>query len=86
MSSSFKARVLGYSEAARILTDVDVQRDSEDACRAFTKLLPDILDKFESISKLVHSIDMLGLTVPLRPRWDSLQRVRHGSNNVVLSS
>ncbi|KXN84019.1 hypothetical protein AN958_00578 [Leucoagaricus sp. SymC.cos] len=34
----------------------------------------DILDKFESISKMVHSIDNLGLTVPLRPRWDSLRR------------
>ncbi|XP_006455288.1 hypothetical protein AGABI2DRAFT_209713, partial [Agaricus bisporus var. bisporus H97] len=74
MSSSSKSRVLGYSEAARILTNTDVQRDSEDACRAFTKLLPDIMEKFESIAKLIHSIDMLSLTIPLRPRWDSLQR------------
>jgi hypothetical protein len=83
MSSSFKTRVLGYSEAARILTDVDVQRDFEDASRAFTKLLPEILDKFESISKLVHSIDILNLTVPLRPRWNSLERVRRSSNSAI---
>ncbi|KAF5348827.1 hypothetical protein D9756_009805 [Leucocoprinus leucothites] len=74
MSYSTKPKVLSYSEAARGLVDRDVQRDVEDSCRTFARTLLDILDKFESISKMVHSIDMLGLTVPLRPRWDSLRR------------
>jgi hypothetical protein len=76
MSYSTKLKVLSYTEAAGNLADKDVQKDVEDACRGFSKTMLDILDKFESISKMVHSIDMLGLTVPLRPRWDSLRRVR----------
>lgn len=79
MSYSSKPRILAYRDAAHILADKDVQKDVEDACRAVIKLMPDIMDKFDSISKMVHSIDMLGLTVPLRQRWDSLRRVRRCS-------
>lgn len=39
----------------------------------------DIMAKFESVSKMIHSVDMLGLTVPLRPRWDALRKVQCNS-------
>lgn len=75
MSYSSKSRVLSYGDAARSLADGDVQQDVGDACRALATTMVDIMAKFDAISKMVHSIDMLGLVVPLRPRWDSLRRV-----------
>jgi len=85
MSSSTRPKVLSYIEAAHGLVDRDVQKDVENGCRAYARSLMDILDKFESISKMVHSIDMLGLTVPLRPRWDSLHKVcSHCISSIII--
>ncbi|KAF9450786.1 hypothetical protein P691DRAFT_664543 [Macrolepiota fuliginosa MF-IS2] len=74
MSYSSRSRVLSYSEVARNLVAEEVQKDVGDACKALAKTMLDIMDQFECISKMVHSVDMLGLTVALRPRWDGLRR------------
>lgn len=65
---------ISYAEAVRTFNGQDVQDDVNDACGKLAHSMSAIMDKFEAITKQMHTIDLLRLSAPLRPRWDSMRK------------
>jgi len=74
MSFPSKSKSTSYSEAARTLSDQDVQEDLSDACRKLAHAMSTMLHKFDAIAKQIHTIDLLRHSAPLKPRWDALRK------------
>ncbi|KAF8153200.1 hypothetical protein B0H34DRAFT_722612 [Crassisporium funariophilum] len=74
MSSSSKSKPLSYSEAVRAFSDADVQQDLNDACGKLAHAMSAMMGKFDSIAKQMHTIDLLRLTAPIKPRWEAMRK------------
>ncbi|TFK31724.1 hypothetical protein BDQ12DRAFT_92884 [Crucibulum laeve] len=73
MSYLSKTQVLTYVDAVRLFSDNSIQ---EDFITAFQKLslgMMTLLENFDAIARQLHTLDLQRLTVPLKPRWDSLR-------------
>ena len=68
-------RPMSYSDGVRILVDKDVQDDINDACSKLAYAMSTMMDKFDSIAKQMHTLDLLRHTAPLKPRWESMRKV-----------
>ena len=66
---------MSYSDGVSILVDKDVQDDINDACNKLAHSMNAMMDKFDSIAKQMHTLDLLRHTAPLKPRWESMRRV-----------
>ena len=66
---------MSYSDGVRILVDKDVQDDINDACSKLAYAMSTMMDKFDSIAKQMHTLDLLRHTAPLKPRWESMRKV-----------
>lgn len=73
---SSKPRPPTYFDVARTLNDNDVFDDINDACSKLHQVMGNMLEKFDAISKQMHTIDLLRLHPPFKPRWDALRKVR----------
>ena len=69
------SRPMSYSDGVRILVDKDVQDDINDACSKLAYAMSTMMDKFDSIAKQMHTLDLLRHTAPLKPRWESMRKV-----------
>jgi len=65
---------MSYSDGVNILVDKDVQDDINDACNKLAHSMNAMMDKFDSIAKHMHTLDLLRHTAPLKPRWESMRR------------
>ncbi|KAF8955056.1 hypothetical protein BDZ97DRAFT_346051 [Flammula alnicola] len=74
MSYPSKSRPISYAEAVRIFNAPDVQDDINDACGKLALAMSAMVQKFDSITKQMHTIDLLRLNAPLKPRWDSMRQ------------
>ena len=66
---------MSYSDGVRALVDKDVQDDINDACSKLARAMSTMMDKFDSIAKQMHTLDLLRHTAPLKPRWESIRKV-----------
>jgi hypothetical protein len=73
--STALTRPMSYSDGVRILVDRDVQDDINDACSKLAYAMSTMMDKFDSIAKQMHTLDLLRHTAPLKPRWESMRKV-----------
>lgn len=75
MSYSSKPRSLTYPEATRAFANEDVREDINDACARLGQAMSKMMDRFESVAKQMHTLDLQRLAAPLKPRWDALSEV-----------
>ena len=75
MPYTSKPKPISYAEAARVFSGQDVQDDVNGACGKLAQAMSAMLDRFESITKQMHTIDLLRLSAPLKPRWDTMRQV-----------
>jgi hypothetical protein len=73
--STTLTRQMSYSDGVSILIDKDVQDDINDACSKLAYAMSTMMDKFDSIAKQMHTLDLLRHTAPLKPRWESMRKV-----------
>ena len=66
---------MSYSDGVRLLVDKDVQDDINDACSNLAHAMSTMMDRFDSIAKQMHTLDLLRHTAPLKPRWGSMRKV-----------
>ncbi|PPQ66430.1 hypothetical protein CVT24_007196 [Panaeolus cyanescens] len=71
---SSKPRPPTYIDAARILNDKDVVDNINEACNKLRLVMSNMLEKYDSISKQMHTIDLLRLHPPFKPRWDAFRK------------
>jgi hypothetical protein len=76
MSCPSKPKPISYAEAVKTFNSPDVQDDINDACGKLATAMSAMMQKFDSITKQMHTIDLLRLSAPLKPRWDSVRQVR----------
>ncbi|CAA7269934.1 unnamed protein product [Cyclocybe aegerita] len=69
-----KSKPISYADAVRTFNDQEVQDDINDACSKLAQAMSAMMDKFDSIAKQVHTIDLLRANPPLKPRWDSMRK------------
>ena len=75
MPYTSQPKPVSYAEAVRAFNGQDVQDDLNDACGKLAHSMSAMMDKFEAITKQMQTIDLLRLSAPLRPRWDSMRKV-----------
>jgi len=75
MPYTSQPKPISYAEAVRTFNGQDVQDDLNDACGKLAHSMSAMMDKFEAITKQMHTIDLLRLSLPLRPRWDAMRKV-----------
>lgn len=66
---------MSYSDGVNILVDKDVQDDINDACSKLAHAMSTMMDKFDSVAKQLHTLDLLRHAAPLKPRWESMHKV-----------
>ncbi|KAF9011841.1 hypothetical protein BDQ17DRAFT_791867 [Cyathus striatus] len=71
---STSGKVLSYTEAVKSFNDVNVQQDIQEAAQKMTQAFLVLLEQFDAVSKHLHSLDLQGLTSPLKPRWDMIRK------------
>jgi len=86
MPYTSKAKPISYAEATRAFNGQDVQDDVNDACGKLAQAMSAMLDRFESITKQMHTIDLLRLSAPLKPRWDTMRQVSTSYPSSVMMS
>lgn len=74
MSHITKSKPITYSNAVRAFNDRDVQEDIKDACRRLAQAMSTLVERFDAITKQMHTIDMKRLTSPLKPRWCAIRK------------
>jgi hypothetical protein len=75
MSYSSKPKFLTYPEATRAFANEDVREDINDACARLGQAMSKMMDRFDSVAKQMHTLDLQRLAAPLKPRWDALSKV-----------
>jgi len=65
---------MSYFDGVDTLVDKDVQDDINDACSKLAHSMSMMMDKFDSIAKQMHTLDLLRHTAPLKPRWESMRK------------
>lgn len=76
MSYPSKPKPISYAEAVKTFNSPDVQDDINDACGKLATAMSAMMHKFDSITKQMHTIDLMRLSAPLKPKWDSVRQVR----------
>ena len=78
MAQPQKPKLLSYSYAdiVQTLNDQAVQQDVNNACTKLAQAMIAMKGNFEEISKQIHTVDLLRHDAPLKPRWDSMRKVR----------
>ncbi|KAF9485733.1 hypothetical protein BDN70DRAFT_916837 [Pholiota conissans] len=74
MSYPSTPKPISYAEAVRTLNLSDVQDDINDACGKLATAMNAMMQKFDSITKQMHTIDLKRLNAPLKPKWDSVHK------------
>ncbi|TFK75683.1 hypothetical protein BDN72DRAFT_450399 [Pluteus cervinus] len=74
--ASSKLRSLSYNDSVRALNDKDTQADLNAACERFAQSTTALMERFDHISTLLHTIDLQGLSAPMKPEW-MLMRQRY---------
>lgn len=77
MSHPSKLKPIAYADAVKTFNAPDVQDDINDACGKLATAMSALMQKFDSITRQMHTIDLLRLSAPLKPRWDSVRQVSH---------
>ncbi|KAG6914918.1 hypothetical protein DXG01_014466 [Tephrocybe rancida] len=75
-SSSTQKGAVTYADTLRSMNAPDVQSDLDSACEQLALTAVRLMENFDYIAKQLHTIDMLGLAPPFKPRWSSLRKVR----------
>lgn len=75
MSLSTKQKPITYADAVRALNANDVQADLKDACEQLGLSAVSLMGTFDAVAKQLHTIDLLGLAPPFKPRWNALRKV-----------
>lgn len=75
MAQVINNKPFSYAEAIRTFERPDVQQDLNDACGKLAHAMSTMMDKFEAITKQMHTIDLLRRSTPLKPKWDSMRQV-----------
>ncbi|KAF8809624.1 hypothetical protein BYT27DRAFT_7093581 [Phlegmacium glaucopus] len=68
------SKPMSYSDGVRTLVEKGVQDDINDACGKLAHAMSTLMDKFDSIGKQMHTLDLLRHTAPLKPRWESMRK------------
>ncbi|KAF9559792.1 hypothetical protein CPC08DRAFT_637390 [Agrocybe pediades] len=74
MSQPTKVKPYTYAEVVKTYEKPDVQQDLNDACSKLAHAMSAMMDKFDAITRQMHTIDMLRRGPPLKPKWDSLRQ------------
>ncbi|KJA25325.1 hypothetical protein HYPSUDRAFT_64904 [Hypholoma sublateritium FD-334 SS-4] len=74
MSHPSKPKPIAYADAVKTFNAADVQDDINDACGKLATAMSTLMQKFDSITRQMHTIDLLRLSAPLKPRWDSVRQ------------
>ncbi|KIJ95448.1 hypothetical protein K443DRAFT_108769 [Laccaria amethystina LaAM-08-1] len=74
MSHITKSKPITYANAVRTLNDRDVQEDIKDACRRLAQAMSTLVERFDAITKQMHTIDLQRRTSPLKPRWCAIRK------------
>ncbi|KAF8902623.1 hypothetical protein CPB84DRAFT_1775843 [Gymnopilus junonius] len=74
MSHPPKVRPISYSEAVETFNSQEVQTDMNDACGKLAHAMSLMMEKFDAITKQMHTIDLLRLNAPFKPKWDSMRQ------------
>ncbi|KAJ2925308.1 hypothetical protein H1R20_g11732, partial [Candolleomyces eurysporus] len=74
MSYSSKPKCLTYPEATRAFADENVRDDINDACARLGQAMSNMMERFDSVAKQMHTLDLQRLAAPLKPRWDALSK------------
>ncbi|KDR77315.1 hypothetical protein GALMADRAFT_139308 [Galerina marginata CBS 339.88] len=74
MSYPSKPKPVSYTEVVRAFSGQDVQDDINDACGKLAHAMTAMMEKFDAITKQMHTIDLLRLSAPLVPKWDSMRQ------------
>jgi hypothetical protein len=74
MSYPARPKPISYSEAVRTFNGPDVQEDINDACGKLAHAMSVMVEKFDAITKQMHTIDLLRLSAPFKPKWDSMRQ------------
>ncbi|KAJ2914954.1 hypothetical protein MD484_g5441, partial [Candolleomyces efflorescens] len=75
MSYSSKPKLLTYPEATRAFANEDVREDINDACARLGQAMSKMMERFDSVAKQMHTLDLQRLAAPLKPRWDALSKI-----------
>jgi hypothetical protein len=76
MSHPSKQKSITYDEVVRILNTDDVQADLDDACEQLALSVVELTEKFDTVAKLLHTIDLQGPTTTFRAQWNVLRKVK----------
>ena len=79
MAHSQRARPVTYADAVKTFNTQDVQSELNDACGKLAHAMSTMMQKFDSVTKQMHTIDLLRLNTPLKPKWDSMHQVSRPS-------
>ncbi|RXW16914.1 hypothetical protein EST38_g8940 [Candolleomyces aberdarensis] len=74
MSYSSKPKCLTYPDATRAFADENVRDDINDACARLGQAMSKMMERFDSVAKQMHTLDLQRLAAPLKPRWDALSK------------
>ena len=80
MSYSPKPKPIAYADVVKTFNASDVQDDINDACGKLATAMSALMQKFDSITRQMHTIDLLRHNpppTPFKPRWDSVRQVSH---------
>jgi hypothetical protein len=66
---------ISYSDAVNAFNSPDVQDDINNACDRLVLALSAMVQRFDSITKQMHTIDLLRFNCPMTPKWTSMRQV-----------
>ncbi|KAG2007290.1 hypothetical protein CC2G_014991 [Coprinopsis cinerea AmutBmut pab1-1] len=67
-----KSKPVSYADAIRLLSDPAVREDVEEAYTRLTQAMGTLMQRFSTVAKQMHTIDLQRITAPLKPRWDTI--------------
>ena len=66
---------VSYSDAVKTFNSPDVQVDINNACDRLVQALSAMVQQYDSITKQMHTIDLLRFNSPMTPKWTSMRQV-----------
>ncbi|KAF5325235.1 hypothetical protein D9619_009583 [Psilocybe cf. subviscida] len=65
---------VSYSDAVKTFNSPDVQDDINNACDRLVLALSAMVQRYDSITKQMHTIDLLRFSAPMTPKWLSMRQ------------
>jgi hypothetical protein len=65
---------VNYADTVRSVNAADVQEDLDNACEQLSSTGIRLMENFDNVAKQLHTIDLLGLTSPFKPQWNTLRK------------